>query len=289
MLDFRIETFLCVCKHMSYTKAAAELSITQPAVSGHIRFIEKYYQVKLFEYKNKVLTLTKEGESLRKGLETMAIDVEHLKERVSIMGQKKPIYIGATKSIGDYILSDRLTEFIDRHQELSVSLYVDDTKNLFQMMDDGEMDFFFCEGQIDKHAYEHKFILNESMRCVCAAGYHLPEIHDISDLFGERLILREPGSGTRGILVQALIDQGYNIDMFRDISTMNSPALILQLVERGSGITFIYDSVCNEAIADGRLREIHIPGFQILHEYNAVWRKGSLFTEEMEGYVKELL
>lgn len=41
MLDFRIHTFLCVCRHMNYTRAAAELHITQPAVSQHIRYLER--------------------------------------------------------------------------------------------------------------------------------------------------------------------------------------------------------------------------------------------------------
>lgn len=43
MLDFRIHTFLCVCRHMNYTRAAAELHITQPAVSQHIRYLEREY------------------------------------------------------------------------------------------------------------------------------------------------------------------------------------------------------------------------------------------------------
>lgn len=55
MLDFRIHTFLCVCRHMNYTRAAAELHITQPAVSQHIRYLEREYGAKLFSYKGKHL------------------------------------------------------------------------------------------------------------------------------------------------------------------------------------------------------------------------------------------
>uniref|UniRef100_UPI0025DDB1E4 helix-turn-helix domain-containing protein n=1 Tax=Thomasclavelia sp. TaxID=3025757 RepID=UPI0025DDB1E4 len=53
MLDFRIDTFLAVCKFMNFTKASQYLNITQPAVSGHIRYLEEYYQVKLFVYSGK--------------------------------------------------------------------------------------------------------------------------------------------------------------------------------------------------------------------------------------------
>lgn len=64
MLDFRIHTFLCVCRHMNYTRAAAELHITQPAVSQHIRYLEREYGAKLFSYKGKHLQLTQAGHIL---------------------------------------------------------------------------------------------------------------------------------------------------------------------------------------------------------------------------------
>lgn len=50
MLDFRVETFLAVCRHMNFTKAARELSITQPAVSHHIRYLEQAYGAALFRH-----------------------------------------------------------------------------------------------------------------------------------------------------------------------------------------------------------------------------------------------
>ena len=55
MLDFRTDTFLAVCDTMNFTEAARRLHITQPAVSQHIRFFEKEYDVKLFSYCNKQL------------------------------------------------------------------------------------------------------------------------------------------------------------------------------------------------------------------------------------------
>ena len=61
MLDFRVETFLAVCRHMNFTKAARELSITQPAVSHHIRYLEQAYGAVLFRHNGKRLQLTEAG------------------------------------------------------------------------------------------------------------------------------------------------------------------------------------------------------------------------------------
>ena len=63
MLDFRMDTFLAVCRHRNYTRAAEELNITQPAVTQHIQYLQSYYGVKLFSYQNKRLALTEEGGS----------------------------------------------------------------------------------------------------------------------------------------------------------------------------------------------------------------------------------
>lgn len=61
MLDFRIDTFLAVCRYMNFTKAASELHITQPAVSHHIHYLEKKYGVRFFEYNGKKVNLTETG------------------------------------------------------------------------------------------------------------------------------------------------------------------------------------------------------------------------------------
>ena len=58
MLDFRVETFLAVCRHMNFTKAARELNITQPAVSHHMHYLEQAYGTALFQHNGKRLQLT---------------------------------------------------------------------------------------------------------------------------------------------------------------------------------------------------------------------------------------
>ena len=69
MQDFRMETFLAVCRLGSYTRAAEELNITQPAVTQHIQHLQTYYGVRLLDYRSKRLTLTPEGELLRRAAE----------------------------------------------------------------------------------------------------------------------------------------------------------------------------------------------------------------------------
>ena len=85
MLDFRINTFLEVCRCKNYTRAAENLNITQPAVTQHIQYLQQYYGAKLLVYRNKQLTLTPEGELLRRA--TLTIGEYLLPERVAFYSQ----------------------------------------------------------------------------------------------------------------------------------------------------------------------------------------------------------
>ena len=100
MLDFRVETFLAVCRHMNFTKAARELSITQPAVSHHIRYLEQAYGAALFRHNGKRLQLTEAGEILRRTLLTMKHDEQHLQKRMQQAAT-------GTRVIFEYYLRER--------------------------------------------------------------------------------------------------------------------------------------------------------------------------------------
>ena len=92
MLDFRMETFLKVCEYMNFTHAAHDLNLTQPAVSQHIKYLEKEYDAPLFVRDKKKLALTPAGEILRSALETMRNDENTMKIRMkeSLCGKKDP-------------------------------------------------------------------------------------------------------------------------------------------------------------------------------------------------------
>ena len=82
MLDFRIETFLSVCRHMNFTEAAAELHLTQPAVSQHIRWLEQRYAAQLFRRDGKRVRLTPAGEVLLSAMTVLRNDETALTERI---------------------------------------------------------------------------------------------------------------------------------------------------------------------------------------------------------------
>ena len=106
MLDFRMETFLTVCRCMNYTRASEELNITQPAVSQHIRFLEKHYQTKLFRYEGKKMQITETGEMLRKAAISMQQDMKVLQTRMRQQEQgMKKLHLGASPAVGESVMA----------------------------------------------------------------------------------------------------------------------------------------------------------------------------------------
>ena len=115
MLDFRMETFLALCRTMNYTRAAEELRITQPAVTQHIQYLQRHYGVKLFSYHDKRLALTEAGEALHSAALTMEHDERELRQRLPLLEKgRQHLRLGATLTVGEYALPPHLARYMKR-------------------------------------------------------------------------------------------------------------------------------------------------------------------------------
>ncbi|SFR59516.1 LysR family transcriptional regulator [Anaeromicropila populeti] len=280
MLDFRIETFLCVCKYMNYTKAAEELNITQPGVSQHIHYLEEYYQTKLFQYSNKKLSLTSSGEKLKTSMLSMKHDSIHLKETMSSLeSSKKFLKFGATLTIGEFVIPPKLADYMKKNPQVQVEFIIANTQKLLDLLDEGLIEFAVIEGYFSKSEYEFRLVSNEDYIGVCGSAYPIDHITDLSQLFSHNMLLRENGSGTKEILEHYLVEQGYSFTNFEHISQINNLHTIKQLLMQNCGISFMYKIAAQKQLTEGTLKEICISDFHVTHEFNFVWRKNSIYKE----------
>lgn len=168
MLDNRVETFLALCEIMNYTKTAETLHITQPAVTQQIRWLEEYYGCRLFSYQGKVLRLTEKGETLRRLAQQMTANAQGiLQEMEREENTEIHLRIGATKTIGDYMLPPIMVDFLQEHPQYRLHLTVDNTGKLLHMMEEGKIDFAIVEGFFDKEKYDFTLYKRERFLGVC--------------------------------------------------------------------------------------------------------------------------
>ncbi len=110
----------------------------------------------------------------------------------------------------------------------------------------------------------------------------------LKDLLGEHLLIREPGSGTRDILEKNLEIKNIRLTDFAHMTEVGSMHVILQLLEKDAGVTFLYRTAVEEGIEDGRIRELQLRDFQMEHDFAFIWNKGSIYGDVYREICREL-
>ena len=284
MLDFRMETFLTVCQCMNFTRASEKLNITQPAVSQHIHFLEKHYNTKLFRYEGKKLKLTGAGEILRNASLTMMHDEISMQNQMQKTDEEEEIHFGATRTVGDVLMGRILERYLRRYPDAKICMIVDNTQELLRKLDEGIIDFALVEGFFQKNEYDHQKYSDENYIAVCAPDYTFNSdkiTADVSleNLFHERLLVREEGSGTREVLERCLDAQNFSIHDFDKVMEVGSLQTIKELTKAGCGITFLYETAVQDELKEGTLKRIPLKSFEISHEFNFIWRRGSIYAD----------
>lgn len=280
MLDFRMETFLAVCQCMNFTRASEKLNITQPAVSQHIRFLEKHYNVKLFQYEGKKLKLTAAGEILRSAALTMVHDELSMYNEMQKADREREIRFGATRTVGDVLMGKILERYLRKYPDAEIHMIVENTHELLERLDDGAIDFALVEGFFKKSEYDYQIFSEEKYIGVCSPGYAFKRSPDkIENLFGERLLLREDGSGTRNVLERYLDSRNLGIRDFGRVMEAGSLHAIKELTKAGCGITFLYEVAVEQELKEGVLMRIPLRNFDVSHEFTFIWRRGSIYAD----------
>lgn len=291
MLDFRIKTFLCVCQTMNYTQAAKLLNITQPAVSQHIRFLEDYYQIKAFRYANKKLELTAAGRILFERCKTMENDEVALSaELLSSQSGIRTLSLGVTMTVGEYAIISPLAAYQLAHPGINIRLRFGNTQELLAQLTAGRIQMALVEGYFPPQDYFCRPYSTEPYIGVCASSHVFPsgEPATFHDLLGERLLLREKGSGTREILERNLALHGLKTTDFIHNMEVENMHTIIGLLTHDCGISFLYRRAVHAELEAGRLREIPLKNFSMEHDFTFIWEKDSIYTAEYQQICQEL-
>lgn len=284
MLDFRIHTFLCVCKNMNYTKAAEELHITQPAVSQHIHYLENLYEAKLFDYNGKKLYLTDAGKALLQAASTVRHDTEVLKEQISALAQGHEILsFGATLTVGEFMMPEYLSAYIQDHPDVQIRMEVQNTNELLRLLRLGEIDFAIIEGYFPHMDFDFLPFSKQTFIGICGPDYPKQGV-ELQDLIQERIILREPGSGSRDIFEHYLSSVHSQIDDFPNITVINNIHAIKQLVSANCGVSFLYEAAVKKELKEGSLCRLPLKDMNITHDISFIWNKGSVYKDQYRKY-----
>lgn len=287
MLDIKIFTFLKVAELKNYTKAAAYLNLTQPAVSQHIRKLEEYYNCKLIKVEGKSVNLTEEGEALYNYANFQAANEKQLINRLKSI--ETPLKIGATLSIADYYLPSYLNSYISNYNEL-FSLTVKNTKSIIEMLLNNELYCAFIEGIFDKSLFNFQEFCTTKFVPVARKGHPLDGKNSkLSELHNYPLILREEGSGTREIFQNYLYQNNDSIISFNKIFEISSFGIIKKVLMNSDAISFMYEDVAKQEVEHGELSYLSLEGYSIERPLYFIYPCNSLMKERNETFYQKLL
>ncbi|MCI8424510.1 MAG: LysR family transcriptional regulator [Adlercreutzia sp.] len=283
MQDFRVPTFLTVCRTLNYTRAAEELSLTQPAVTQQIAYLERAYGAKLFAYEHKRLSLTPAGRVLYQGLAILAHDDALLHEKVQAVahGAQRPLRIGMTLTAGEYLVAAPLARYLAEHPDIDATVRSGGTAHLLELLQAGEIDCAFVEGLFDRAAYACDCFSSERFVGICAADHQFAAPpRRFEDLLGETLIVREEGSGSRAVLAHALAARNLKLSSFAAVRTVESLDIIKVFVAEDLGIAFVYEAAIARELAEGSLAVIPLTGPALTHDISFVRLKDSAYEDD---------
>lgn len=279
MLDPRLLTFLTIVEEESYTKAAAKLSMTQPGLSHQMKQLEEMYEVKLFHYENRRISLTEEGRVFQKYAEFLLYQEKMMiKELESLKKKRRQYAFGATLTLGEYTLAPHLKRFYETFSDTDFSLMVDNTKVLLSHLQNGTLDFALIEGIVDKAEYEVNLLKKVPFILVVGAEHPLSSEKevDIEDLLKETILVREEGSGSRKVLETGLSTINFSIRGFDRVIEIGNIGLLKKLTEQGAGISFMYRDAVSSELSSGILKEISVKNLKMIREFNFVTHRGNL-------------
>lgn len=260
----QLAIFHAVAEEGGIGLGARRLHISQPAVSAQIAELESALGVKLFERLPRGVRLTEAGELLAGYARRIALLEAEAEAAIrDLVGLRRGrLAIGASTTIGAYLLPALLRQFRRQYPEISLELEIANTERIQQHLLDGTLALGLTEGLADEQLLEVEVFREDELVPVVGPGHPLTQRRRVTPraFLSNPLILRERGSGTRKIIEQALAARGFSIG---PSLSLGSTEAVKGAVAAGLGVAFVSSLALAPELETGRLHQVGIVGFKI--------------------------
>ncbi len=278
IIDFRLLVFKTVAQKGSFTKAADELSISQPAVSKHINELENQLGGALFLREVGKITLTERGEKLLEYSKRIlylykCINEELRKDDERFSGT---LSIGASSTISQYVLPEIVAKFRKEHPEIRIGIKSGNSEQIEGMLTYGEIDFGLIEGRGNRAGIHYEHFASDEIVLVCAdneAHSSVSEIQ-IGDLTKIPLVIREYGSGTLDVIEHELETRKIGIKDLRIEIQLGSTESIKRYLFNSNAYAMLSIAAISNELKEHKLKVIEIKGIDIKRNFRFISKQG---------------
>lgn len=289
MADRRLQVFHAVAKHLSFTKAAEALFMTQPAVTFQVRQLEEHFNTRLFDRAQGRIALTAAGTvALDYSARILTLSAELDTRLKEMSGQiSGPLLIGASTTIADFLLPRVLGEFKSRHPGVVPRLFVANSEAVQNRVAERALDLGFIEGDSHLPSLATDVCCDDELQVVCAPSHPLAKLESAApkSLTEHAYVTRESGSGTREVIDHYLQKNGMPPDALPVFMELGSPEALKELVATGLGFAIMSRATVAKEIRLGEL--VHIPlSPRLVRTLSVVYPKERIHSRLVNSFVE---
>lgn len=289
-MDFRaLRTFVQVAEVGSFTKAAEKLGYSQPTISFQIKQLETDLQVKLFERIGHNVQLTDSGRhALSYAQSICRLSDEMIQGTGGKWEAQGQIHLGMPDSLCSKLVVQNFPEFRQKYPHMSVIVHTADTQQLYGMLDRNELDIV-CT--LDSHLSKLSYVIAHEKKIradfVCSCNHPLAaEKHvTLGQLLQEPFLLTEKGMSYRRIMDEQLARQSLEI---KPVLELGSTDLILQMVKKNVGLSFLPDFVTEQAVQEHSIVRLPVEGCSTELWLQLLYHRDKWMSYAMEAAIEQL-
>lgn len=243
MADRRLQVFYTVARQLSFTKAAEQLFMTQPAVTFQVKQLEEHFNVRLFERSHGKIALTPTGRLVMEYAEKILGLSEEMETRVGELTgtMSGPLLLGASTTIAEFMLPQILGEFKARHPQVQAHMTVANSETIENRVADYSIDLGLIESPSHLPGLHTEVCCDDELVMICAPGHRLAKSGSVTpqQIIVEPYISRESGSGTREFADNYLRKCKVSPEDLDIVMELGSPEAIKGVVETGIGVSIV--------------------------------------------------
>ena len=287
----QLEVFVAVGRGESVSRAAEHLDLSQSATSTALAELERLYGQRLFDRIGKRLQLNELGAMLLP--QAMRL-LDHSAEIDALLAGRSgfgPLRVGATLTIGNYLATLLIGDFMRQHPGCRVSLGVHNTAHIVRQVAHFELDLGLIEGDCQHPDLEVIPWIADELAVFAAPEHPLAKKVSIKalqqqvtmdDLLAAAWIVREPGSGTRQTFDSAMRHGLSQLDIRLELEHTEA---IKRAVESGLGIGCISRLALKEAFRRGSLVELPVAGLDLARQFHFVLHQQKYRTAGISAFL----
>jgi DNA-binding transcriptional LysR family regulator len=293
--DFvKLETFLTVARERSFSKASAKLGISQPAVTQQIKFIEKYLACKVIERKKNGIKLTNEGEELYKIAARLEKEILSSEQDIlKIINKEITFRLGASFTIGTYIIPGQCLNTIGEAINNSVNLDIDLSDNIIEKLKDRKIDVGLIESPIIDGDLIYREWLEDEL--VLVSNVPIAKTLKTEELYDFDWICRDEGSHTRRVVADVFDELGVSCKSFNVLSEVSNTTTVLQTIKKSDKnpdrpvVSILSKYAIMDEVANGELFEARLRGYTMTRKFFIVYSKENKHNAYVDNVVNFIL